>query len=111
MGDVIPFHKPVKTQMVVVDLSHLVHVYQCDSCLMQYSSKEKKGFICGPCDAPMTYLGLAAEDGTDETHTPEPIKEWIRQQSDLSSLEQAELAEDLESYFVQRHNRIEHEKK
>lgn len=47
---------------------------------------------------------------TDQTMTPEPIKEWVQQQMDLSPAERDELAEDLENYFVQRRKRIEQEK-
>lgn len=42
--------------------------------------------------------------------TPEPIREWIQQQTDLSPKEQDELAADLEGYFRKRKARIEQEK-
>lgn len=45
-----------------------------------------------------------------ESMTPEPVKEWVEQQADLSQKERDELAEDLENYFVQRRKRIEQEK-
>lgn len=42
--------------------------------------------------------------------TPEPIKEWVRQQTDLSPAERNELAADLEGYFRKRQARIQSEK-
>lgn len=57
------------------------------------------------------FLNPAEEQrGSNERLTPEPIQEWVRQQTDLPPAERDELAEDLENYFVQRRNRIEQEK-
>ncbi|MCC8435457.1 hypothetical protein HP567_012970 [Brevibacillus sp. M2.1A] len=54
--------------------------------------------------------GFRIVDDCSQVATPKPISEWIRQQTDLSSEERDELAEDLENYFVQRRKRIEQEK-
>ncbi|MBY0052298.1 hypothetical protein H7K32_11505 [Brevibacillus agri] len=52
------------------------------------------------------YDEVKAESEDNMPTTPEPIREWIRQQTDLSPAERDELAADMEGYFKQRKERI-----
>lgn len=59
---------------------------------------------------PLLTLRIPRVTSNGRSMTPEPVKDWIQKQTDLSPAERDDLAEDLENYFVQRSKRIEQEK-
>lgn len=79
---------------------------------LQLIAKESEDIISVDCawETLRAYGEVKAESEDNMPATPEPIREWIRQQTDLSPAERDELAADMEGYFKQRKARIEYEK-